>query len=260
MSASSKTKILLAFRSGDMCALPDCERKGRRLTVDNPGGSPTNLGQAAHIEGENAGTSKKPASARYNPKMSPAERDAFENLIYLCGSCHKKIDTLPEGEVSYPVKKLKKIKAEHEAKARQAMLDAFSEVGFPELAEATQWATAIQPSAVTQRYDLLELEDKIKKNDLDSGARAVIATGLGVAHEVTQYIQSVAQTDPEFPERLTAGCLAEYWSLKQKGFKGGELFEFMCRFAQRGFERQAQRSAGLAVLIHLFEACEVFEK
>jgi len=34
----------------------------------------------------------------------------------------------------------------------------------------------------------------------------------------------------------------------------------MCRFAQHGFERQAKRSAGIAVLVYLFEACEVFEK
>ena len=140
------------------------------------------------------------------------------------------------------------------------MLDAFSEVGFPELQEATLWASSIQPSAVTADYSLLKVEDKIKKNDLDEDARGVIAMGLGVAKEVSRYIESVAQTDVEFPERLKAGFLEEYWRLKKGGIGGGELFELMCRFAQQGFDRQAQRSAGLAVLIHLFEVCEVFEK
>lgn len=62
------------------------------------------------------------------------------------------------------------------------------------------------------------------------------------------------------PERLKAGFLEKYWRLKREGVRGGDLFEMMCQFAQQGFQRQAQRSAGLAVLIHLFEACEVFEK
>lgn len=260
MSASPTTKILLAYRSGDMCALPECDRKGRRLSVDNGTSGPTNVGQAAHIEGENPGTNKKPASARYNPNMSDDERNGFHNLIYLCGACHKIIDTLPQGEIDYPVDRLQKIKAEHEEKVRRAMLDAFSEVGFPELQEATLWASSIQPSAVTADYSLLKVEDKIRKNDLDEDARGVIAMGLGVAIEVSRYIESVAQTDVEFPERLKAGFLEEYWRLKKEGIGGGELFELMCRFAQQGFDRQAQRSAGLAVLIHLFEACEVFEK
>ena len=192
--------------------------------------------------------------------MSDEERNSFHNLIYLCGTCHKRIDTLPQGQIEYSVEHLKKIKSDHEKKVRQAMLDAFSSVGFPELQEATHWASSVSPSTITADYSLLRIEDKIQKNDLDADARGVIAMGLGVANEVSRYIQSVAQTDFEFPERLKAGFLEEYWRLKKDGVGGGELFELMCRFAQKGFERQAQRSAGLAVLVHLFETCEVFKK
>lgn len=260
MSASPKTKVLLAYRSGDMCALPECKRKGRRLSDDTKSGDPINVGQAAHIEGEHSGSKKRQLSARYNPDMSDEERNSYHNLIYLCSTCHKRIDTIPEGEVDYPAERLKSIKADHEAKVRRAMLDAFAEVGFPELEEATKWALAVNPSAVTTDYSLIKVEDKIKKNDLDGDSRGVIAMGLGVASEVAKYIESVAQTDTEFPERLKAGFLEEYWRLKKEGVNGGDLFELMCRFAQQGFQRQAQRNAGLAVLIHLFEACEVFEK
>lgn len=260
MSVSSRTKILLAYRSGDMCALPECDRKGRRLSVDSDAGSPINIGQAAHIEGENSGTDKKSPSARYAPHMSDEERNSYHNLIYLCGACHKRIDTLPQGEIDYPIERLHAIKAEHEERVRQAMLFAFADVGFPELQEATQWASIVQPSTVTNDYSLLKVEDKIQKNDLDGDVRGVIAMGLGVAGEVARYIESVAQTDNEFPERLKAGFLEEYWRLKKESVRGSDLFELMCRFAQQGFQRQVQRSASLAVLIHLFEACEVFEK
>lgn len=260
MSASSTTKIILAYRSGDICALPECEKRGRRLSIDSDNGDPINQGQAAHIAGENSGSGKTQKSARFDPKMTEPDRNSYHNLIYLCGACHKRIDTIPQGELDYPVDRLKAIKAEHEEKVRQAMLDAFPDVGFVELQEATQWASFVQPSAVTSDYSLLKVEDKIQKNDLDGDARGVIAMGLGVASEVAHYIESVAQTDSEFPERLKAGFLEEYWRLKKNGVNGGDLFELMCRFAQQGFQKQAQRSAGLAVLIHLFETCEVFEK
>ncbi|TAJ44083.1 HNH endonuclease [Methanofollis fontis] len=257
MSATYATKLLLAFRSGDTCAMPGCNCK---LTPDSDSGYPINVGEAAHIAGEHNGDGKKKRSARYDPSMTDEQRNHYNNLIYLCSTCHTTIDAIPHGENAYPVERLHKIKAKHEEKVRQAMLDAFADVGFPELEEATRWATTIQPSVVTTDYSLLGLDDKIKKNDLDDDARGVIAMGLGVASEVSRYIESVAQTDAEFPERLKAGFLEEYWCLKKEGIKGGDLFELMCRFAQRGFTRQAQRSAGLAVLIHLFETCEVFEK
>ncbi len=257
MSVSYPTKLLLAYRSGDTCALPGC---GRRLTFNSESGDPINVGEAAHIAGEHNGKGTKRRSARYDPNMTDEERNHYNNLIYLCATCHTTIDAIPQGENDYPVERLHAIKTEHEAKVRQGILDAFAEVGFPELQEATQWAVAISPSAVTKDYSLLKLEDKIKKNDLDSDARGVIAMGLGVASEVSRYIESVAQTDVDFPERLKAGFLEEYWRLKKEGVTSGDLFELMCRFAQQGFQRQAQRSAGLAVLIYLFEMCEVFEK
>lgn len=255
MSASYPTKLLLAFRSGDQCAI--CRK---RLTIDSAKGGPYSVGEAAHIAGENDGKGKTKRSARYDPSMIDDERNHYDNMIYLCGTCHTTIDAVPQGEQDYSVERLKQTKLGHEQAVRHAMLDAFADVGFPELQEATHWAITVQPSAVSGDYSLLKVEDKIKKNDLAPDARGVIAMGLGVASEVSRYIESVAQTDVEFPERLKAGFLEEYWRLKKEGVNGGNLFELMCRFAQQGFQRQAQRSAGLAVLIHLFEACEVFEK
>lgn len=63
------------------------------------------------------------------------------------------------------------------------------------------------------------------------------------------------------PERLKEGFLIEYHRLKKtKELSADELFDLMCRFAQRGLHRQIERTAGLAVLVYLFETCEVFEK
>ena len=255
MSASYPTKLLLAFRSGGSCALCQCD-----LSPESDNGGPINVGKAAHIAGEHDGKGKTQRSARYDPKMTEDERDHYNNLIYLCGTCHDKIDAIPEGERDYPPERLYVIKKEHETKVRQAMLDAFADVGFPELEEATKWVTCVSPSNQSADYSLLKVEDKIRKNDLDADHRALIAMGLGVASEVARYIETVAQDDPEFPERLKAGFLEEYWRLKKQGVAGGELFELMCSFAKKGFRRHAEQAAGQAVLMHLFETCEVFEK
>lgn len=257
MRVSYTTKLLVAFRSGDRCALPDC---GASLTVDSMAGGLIRVGEAAHIAGEHGGTNKKLAAARFDPKMTDEERNSFENLIYLCPTCHTRIDTLPLGEQEYPTTRLLQIKAEHEQRVRDALSEGFADVGFAELEEVTRWAGTVDPAAVNVEFSLTAIEEKIQKNNLAEDSRAVIAMGLGVAGEVARYIESVAQTDQNFPERLTAGFLSEYYRLRQKGLAGDDLFDLMCCFAQRGFKRQAQRSAGLAVLIHLFEACEVFEK
>ena len=74
------------------------------------------------------------------------------------------------------------------------------------------------------------------------------------------YVEAEAQLDPDFPERLKAGFLEEYYARRKEGHKGDELFELMCAFAQRGLRRQADKTAGIAVLIYLFEICDVFEK
>jgi len=135
VSATYPTKLLLAFRSGDRCALPDC---GIPLTPDSKADGPVNVGEAAHIAGEQDGKGKRPKSARYDLNMTDGERDHYSNLIYLCGTCHTKIDVFPQGEKDYPTDRLLQIKAEHEQKVREAMAEAFAAVGFPELEEATQ--------------------------------------------------------------------------------------------------------------------------
>jgi hypothetical protein len=257
MSVSYPTKLLLAYRSGDRCALSDC---GRELSPDSEDGDPINVGEAAHIAGEHDGKGKAKKSARYDPNMTDEERNHYNNLIYLCGTCHTKIDAIPQGEKDYPVGRLQKIKAEHEQKVREAVTEAFFEIGFRELEEATQWIMQISPQQANQGFLLIPPQDKLKKNDLGNASRTIVTMGLSVSREVRAFVESVAQTDTDFPERLKAGFLEEYYKLRREGHAGDDLFDLMCSFAQRGFREQAKRSAGLAVLVYLFEACEVFEK
>jgi len=74
MSASPKTKILLAFRSGKQCAFPNC---GKTLTVEGDKADLMILGEAAHIAGE------KKEAARFDMRMTDAQRDHY-NRNFLC--------------------------------------------------------------------------------------------------------------------------------------------------------------------------------
>lgn len=257
MEVKESTKRALAFRSGNICA--KCRKE---LTVNYRDGSVRAIGECAHIEGEHSGNPLKsiPPAARYNPSMTDEERNAFPNLIYLCASCHREIDKIPEGEEYYTVSFLKELKYKHESAVRQAIIDAFPKVGFQELAEATRWAMTISPEKPTSDYSLLNVSDKMARNSISVENLVVMQSGLSVASEIKQYIEAVAKTDSQFPERLRDGFLEQYYKFRREGARGDELFESMCQFAQRGFKSQKERSAGLAVLVHMFEACEVFEK
>ena len=90
---SKSIKDLLAKRVGFKCSKLDC----RRLTTGphtDPGKS-VNLGVAAHI------TAASPGGPRYNPHLTPAQRQAFENGIWLCQTDAKLIDS---DEIKYSVR------------------------------------------------------------------------------------------------------------------------------------------------------------
>lgn len=247
MSATYPTKIILAFRSGGVCAMPDC---GKHLTYDSPSGGDTYVGEAAHIRGE------KPKAARFDASMNDEERDHVDNLLYLCTDDHTIIDKVPQ---DWPTSLLMGIKIEHELKVRQAMEQAFADVAFPELQNAVAWVSNQQP-AIYGSFEITAPEEKIKKNALSNGTRHIIAAGLMSRETVSSYVEAEAQLDDDFPERLKAGFLEEYFKQRKQGHKGDELFELMCAFSQRGLRIQADRTAGIAVLVYLFEICDVFEK
>lgn len=247
MAASYPTRIILALRSGGVCAFPSC---GKHLTYEAKVGDDTYVGEAAHIRGE------KSTAARYDATMTDKERDDVHNLLYMCTDHHTVIDKI---EADWPVDVLLALKEKHEAQVLQAMEDAFSEVAFPELQTAVSWVTT-QPPAADGAFDLLAPDEKIKKNALSNGARHIIAAGLTSRATVAGYVEAETQLDPDFPERLKAGFLEEYFGQRKQGHKGDELFELMCAFAQRGLRKQTDRTAGIAVLVYLFEICDVFEK
>lgn len=96
---STTVKRLFAV-AGNICAFPECTT---RLVEDG-----VIVGQVCHIR------AREPGGPRYDPHYS--DRDAFENLVLMCGVHHKIIDTKPD---KYPTDRLENLKKAHEQRFEQ---------------------------------------------------------------------------------------------------------------------------------------------
>jgi hypothetical protein len=87
--------------SGNVCAFPNCT-----YALVDPTIPSRVLGEICHIEGENDG------SARWRRDQSEQERNAFANLILMCGHHHSVIDADP---ATWTVASLVDLKERHES-------------------------------------------------------------------------------------------------------------------------------------------------
>ncbi|HEV2256933.1 MAG TPA: hypothetical protein VGS06_27695, partial [Streptosporangiaceae bacterium] len=81
----SAVKTVLTQRTAGRCSNPDCG-----AVTSGPGLDPAsvvNVGVAAHITAASRG------GPRYDPALTPAERIAALNGIWLCHTCGKLVDT-----------------------------------------------------------------------------------------------------------------------------------------------------------------------
>jgi hypothetical protein len=252
MSASYPTKLFLVARSGNICALPNCRTS---LTSVGNEAEPAVIGEAAHIYGENPGTDKKKPSARFRENMTEVERNHYDNLIYLCPTCHTKID---KQEADFPAETLFKFKEEHEAWVEERLDIGMSDVSFAELEIAAK-AIASGNHAVNGDFVVIPPKEKLDKNNLGSIPRSYIALGLSRSSEVTRFLAQMSLLDDEYPIRLKDGFKQKYSELKTQ-MNGDVLFMAMLVFSQKGFTDFTQQAASVALLSHLFHLCEVFEK
>jgi len=102
---SPTTKRELADRAGHHCS-----RCLALTTCSDEQGKPFRIGDAAH---QAAASEQGP---RYDPDQTDTERSSVENGLWLCSSCHRKIDG---DKYRYSVQDLKQMKAEAEERARK---------------------------------------------------------------------------------------------------------------------------------------------
>lgn len=105
---------------GNQCAFPECKQE--LITTDKN----INVSDICHIEG---GEKNSP---RYNPNLDVIQLNDYENLILMCKTHHKIIDT----DVSkYTVEHLKQMKQEHEQRNKSMGFSISDEIAQEIIAE-----------------------------------------------------------------------------------------------------------------------------
>lgn len=242
-----KQQKLVCIESGNRCAMPDCRKQ--LVLVGTKNDPPAYIGIIAHIKGE------KPKSARYDSNMTDAERNSYENLIFICGDCHTKIDNQPN---TYTAKKLYQIKKEHENFILTSTMNEIVNITFAELNVITKYLISGQYT-LSDKLTVVPPKDKIKKNNLSGSVETLIATGIIQVKQVADYVDKAP--DINFGERLKQEFVDKYEQLKnEENMYGDDLFNALFDFSCGGNSDFRERAAGLAVLVYFFEKCDVFEK
>lgn len=246
-SYSPKDIKLLWGLAAARCAFQSCRKEC--VAEETPKDRAAILGKIAHI------VAHSDTGPRADPSYPKELRDKYENLVLLCGDDHDRVDFQPN---TYTVLDLRGWKTDHERWVRISLAQEIPSVGFSEL-EVISKGLLSQPMKPVEKLTLTPPAEKMKKNRLTQESHYLVSVGLSKAREVEAYVSHVAFIDSDFPERLKSGFLEQYNNFRVQGIEGDELFSLMHQYASGysyDFKRQA---AGLAVLMYLFEKCEVFE-
>jgi len=230
------------------CSHPDCRRE---LVAPATSADPTAVvGEIGHI------VPHSDTGPRADPSYPRELRDRYENLVLLCGFHHGVVDVQPD---TYTYEDLRRWKGEHESWVRDRLQSEMLDVGFAELEVVASRLLAVPAEPLTD-FTVVPPGEKLRRNHLTSRITEFLNIGYLKRAETEEFIEWEAVRDPDFPERLKAGFVARYSESRESGLSGDALFCDLVGFASgssRSLERQA---AGLAVLVYLFEVCEVFER
>jgi len=242
-------KILYGLAAA-RCAFPNCRKE---VVLEGTATDKTKqIGKIAHIV---AHSENGPRSDSSYPKD---KLDTYENWVLLCPTCH---DTVDAHENRYTVASLRKLKIDHESWVQDSLNESLSQISFAELEVAVNGISSQQTLSQPEGFSVITPDAKIKKNQLSATTRQMIAMGLMQAQQVKTYLENVEQIDSGFIQRLVGGFQEKYRTLIQdKQLTSDAVFEELLNFASSKGSDFKTRAAGLALLSHLFETCEVFEK
>ncbi|MEV7801931.1 ABC-three component system protein [Microbispora sp. NPDC088329] len=247
-SYSEQTIKQLFGLTAARCCFPTCRKRVVYPATELSG--PTVTGDIAHIRAFSDG------GPRADSSLDGKSRNKFENLLLLCAACHRLVDGQPE---EYPDEILAAMKERHLDWVNSRLEREMSDIKFDELEVvckkiiSTSLADSSQMIAVPP-------EEKLTINGLSPRSAKKIQMGLMQAPQVASYLANMATyVDADFPRRLIAGFRAEYDKHWSNGLRGDALFLLIELFAAGGVQDFERHAAGLAVVSHLFQICDLFE-
>jgi hypothetical protein len=111
MAIPADVERLLLARSGGFCANPICRAD---LFPEVDGGQVATVKELAHI------IAKSAAGPRGDDRLPATERDAYQNIVLLCPTCHTLVDKMRLSE-TYDAELLREWKREQERRVQEAV-------------------------------------------------------------------------------------------------------------------------------------------
>lgn len=196
------------------------------------------------------------AGPRANPYLPIEQRNEYSNLILLCPTHHALVDAM---ESTYTVDELRNWKSNIEARYREFLTQGMQSITFAELETITE-ALVNNGVAPSTSISVIPPQEKMSRNGLTERTGGLVNIGLLQSRQVERFVETMDELDRTFIVRLTSGFVNEYQRHRQADMEGDSLFEAMLLFSAQGRTNVLYQCAGLAVLVYLFERCEVFER
>ena len=236
----------LYMKSGRRCAMPKCKIDLLPKITDDV---ESNISENAHIVGfSNDGP-------RAEADIDISEKNLESNLILVCANCHTIIDKNPE---FFTVEELRKIKNDHENEVLEKLNRDAPNVNFSEIEDIAKYLASDQLT-IQEEYTLLTPKEKIQKNNLSNQIAQSIVNGMIGASQVSKYLAK--HPDTQQGNRIREKFVQEYRRLRnEEKLTDDDLFISLLDFSSLHSNEPEKTRAGLAVLVYLFEKCEVFEK
>lgn len=252
--STPQLKVLL-MRSGQICAFDGCNELLWEEAGD-PRDQDTAVFEIAHI------LAASPGGARYDEDQDDDERVDISNLMLLCVRHHKIIDSQ---RAAYPAERLFAMKTKHEQAVGRGQRYAMNAVGFIELeavCSSLRLTIAQAPSTLEPLTLPPGVADKIRINSLGHSSETMIKSGLSKTTAVAEFITFSEKGNPGYSQRLQLWFKAKYAGGILSNLSGDDLFDFIYSEAldNAGVNRnELLEAAAIAVVVHLFEICEIFE-
>ncbi len=245
MSAPDQRRLWV--HAHGLCSNPKCRR--RLIIEPTDQDLATTTGYHAHMVAHSLD------GPRGKSEVPLEGRDTYENMILLCGDCHRMIDGQPN---TYPVEILRQWKDEHETWVSECIQRGMTAIEFKDLEEVTKRFASFSPveSSPTMAPDIAA---KIEKNKLTERSVRYLRMGVASSAVAGAYIHDLERTRPGIGKRVRAGFLVNYNQGILEDRYPDDIFADLMGVASNHSADFGSQAAGLAVLGYLFATCEVFE-
>ena len=212
------------------------------------------LGNIAHIESLNEN------GPRFNENLTIKQRNAEDNLIVLCPTCHEKVDSDPK---KYTVDYLKNMKEDHIKNMRLVKENYSINFDFDDLYYASKNIISnkielpIDKIIDKEDFTLADIDYKLNRNDLTSITKNNIISGLVQQKAIEDFFVFMSKENESFYDLIKNSLQSSYESLKQK-YHGDFLFLAIYNNFKEGLTEN-QQNACLAIIVYFFTICELFE-